>query len=78
MVNMLVVSPWVFVPKPFSPGDGQGDVLQNYVSGEFEERLPSTGVIFLDDWNAYHRMRGEIHCGTNTKRTPLPDVKWWE
>ena len=74
----MVVSPWVFVPKPFGPRDGQGDVFENYVSGEFADKLPGAGVIFLDDWNTYHRMEGEIHCGTNAKRTPPPDVKWWE
>ena len=78
MVSILVPSAWVFVPKPFGPRDGQGDVFENYVSDEFQERLPGTGVIFLDDWTPYHVGHGEIHCGTNTKRTPLPDVKWWE
>jgi len=78
MVNMLVVSPWVFVAKPFGPRDGQRDVFENYVSAEFADKLPGTGVRFLDDWNTYHRWAGEIHCGTNAKRTPPPDVKWWE
>ncbi|MEW5818431.1 MAG: protein-arginine deiminase family protein [Spirochaetota bacterium] len=34
-------------------------------------------MIFIDDWNTYHNEEGEIHCGTNVKRTP-PGVKWWE
>ena len=75
---MLVVSPWVFVPEPFGPRDAEGDVFEDYVRYEFGEGLPGTGVIFLDDWNAYHRMRGEIHCGTNAKRSPPANVKWWE
>jgi len=34
-------------------------------------------VHFIDDWNEYHCYYGEIHCGTNVKRTP-PTVNWWE
>ena len=78
MVNMLVVSPWVFVPKPFGPRDAEGDVFEDYVSDRFEQEFPGIGVRFLDDWTPYHIGHGEVHCGTNAKRTPPPDVKWWE
>jgi protein-arginine deiminase len=30
----------------------------------------------VDDWNAYHLLWGEVHCGTNTVRTPT--ANWWE
>jgi len=30
---------------------------------------------YLDDWYVYHEGVGEIHCGTNTRRTPIDD--WW-
>jgi protein-arginine deiminase len=33
---------------------------------------------FLDDWETYHLMWGEVHCGTNILRTPRSDVYWWE
>jgi hypothetical protein len=34
-------------------------------------------VHFVDDWY-YHVGWGEAHCGTNAKRTPHLDAKWWE
>ena len=32
---------------------------------------------FLDDWYEYHILQGEVHCGTNTLRTPS-QTRWWE
>lgn len=38
-------------------------------------------VHFVDDWEWYHSAEGEIHCGTNVKRTP-PELthpqRWWD
>jgi Protein-arginine deiminase (PAD) len=31
--------------------------------------------LWLDDWEMYHLALGEVHCGTNTRRTPTAD--WW-
>ena len=36
----------------------------------------SLELVFLDDWYDYHLMLGEVHCGTNVKRT-APRT-WWE
>ena len=33
---------------------------------------------FLDNWETYHLMWGEVHCGTNILRTPRSDLYWWE
>jgi hypothetical protein len=41
-------------------------------------------VHFIDDWDYYHRMDGEVHCGTNVLRTPPEDAAgytgpfWWQ
>ncbi|HYN82253.1 MAG TPA: protein-arginine deiminase family protein [Gemmatimonadaceae bacterium] len=41
-------------------------------------------VHFIEDWDDYHIMEGEVHCGTNVRRTPIEaDVtyrgpKWWD
>jgi hypothetical protein len=32
---------------------------------------------FIDNWNAYHRWKGGVHCGSNVKRK-LPDYNWWD
>jgi protein-arginine deiminase len=34
-------------------------------------------VDFIEDWDDYHAVEGEVHCGTNTART-IPAAKWWE
>ena len=31
---------------------------------------------WVDDWEWYHMALGEVHCGSNTKRTPL--ANWYE
>jgi len=45
-------------------------------------RLKPTGakIHFVDTWDWYHRLDGEIHCGTNVQRTPMEKSggpKWW-
>lgn len=35
----------------------------------------SVEPLWLDDWEMYHLALGEVHCGTNTRRTPTAD--WW-
>jgi len=63
--------------------DFNGDGLLNTFRDPFkiylEDVLPD-GLVphFLDDWNDYHLMEGEVHCGTNILRTPRADLFWWE
>jgi hypothetical protein len=36
---------------------------------------------FVDDWDMYHLNLGELHCGTNVKRTPPEKSsapRWWD
>jgi protein-arginine deiminase len=66
----------LFMPDPFlrPAGDDQGD---DPFIAEIEGLLPE-GMDFhwLDDWDYYHIMLGEVHCGSNVVRTPIDD--WWE
>jgi protein-arginine deiminase len=32
-------------------------------------------LVFIDDWSTYHMALGEVHCGTNVRRTPVDP--WW-
>ncbi len=63
--------------------DFNGDGLLNTFRDPFRtylvEVLPE-GLVphFLDDWNNYHLMEGEVHCGTNILRVPRSDLSWWE
>lgn len=36
---------------------------------------PGMTMHFLDNWDTYHMGLGEVHCGTNVRRTPT--ASWW-
>jgi protein-arginine deiminase len=74
MVNHLVLGDISVVPKPYGPRiDGKDPLEQAFV-----EAVPERKVRFIDDWLAYHEMSGEVHCGTNVRRRPAAEVRWWE
>ena len=77
MVNMLVLNKHCIVPKPFGPVVGGTDLFEENLRSKLG-RLGLT-VKFIDDWHEYHVNLGEVHCGTNTLRKPVPAKwKWWE
>ena len=39
-------------------------------------RAAVVDVVFVDDWDFYHRLIGNVHCGTVVKREIL-DFDWW-
>ncbi|MDZ8055326.1 MAG: protein-arginine deiminase family protein [Aulosira sp. ZfuVER01] len=75
MVNMIVLNQHLGIPKPFGPKVNNQCQFEAYVKGLLEP----LGLVchFIDDWDPYFRSRGEIHCGTNTRRQPFSQ-KWWE
>ena len=74
MVNMLVVNRHCIVPKPFGPIVSSADVFE----GDLQTSLTPLGltVDFLDCWTENHVNLGEVHCGTNTLRTPNRGRFW--
>lgn len=72
MVNSLIANGKIVIPKPFGPVDGGADVFET----EMSARIPGDGEVFVDDWDDYHRDYGEIHCGTNVRRS-MPMLWWW-
>ncbi len=65
----------LFIPDPFLRED-EGDQGADPLIAEVEALLPdSLTTHWIDDWDWYHIMWGEVHCGSNTERTPLDD--WW-
>lgn len=69
----LVVNGKVIAPKPFGPKNASG---QDAFEAIMMDRI-GNNVSFIDDWSTYHLAYGEVHCGTNVKRTP-PAVNWWD
>uniref|UniRef100_A0A803XMD8 protein-arginine deiminase n=1 Tax=Meleagris gallopavo TaxID=9103 RepID=A0A803XMD8_MELGA len=74
MVNMLVLGRHLGIPKPFGP----------LVAGQccLEERVRALlqplglSCTFINDFFSYHKLAGEVHCGTNVRRKPFA-FKWW-
>jgi protein-arginine deiminase len=46
---------------------------------QLEQAMAKVGytVDWIEDWDLYHRLSGEVHCGSNTKRA-IVATKWWE
>ena len=79
-VNMLVVSRGgsnnhLCIPKPFGPHTAAGCQFEADIHTKLTPHV--TALRFIDDFFTYHVGQGEIHCGTNSQRTPPAD-KWWE
>ncbi len=76
LVNGLYTSDTHFAaPEPHGPVIDGKDMFK----AAFAESLGRLGITvdWVEDWDAYHRIFGEVHCGTNaTRRTP--DARWWE
>lgn len=70
--NFQLVNGTLYFPRQFGP--------RNPVTGVdlFEAAVLSgvPGAKFVDDWNLYHRLEGEVHCGSNVLRVPYA-LDWW-
>jgi protein-arginine deiminase len=75
-VNMLVLDERnVVVPDPFGPVVNGRDIFKAQLEAALARY--QVRIHWVDDWNLYHRLAGEVHCGTNTVRS-VPSMKWWE
>ena len=75
-VNGVLVNPTNFIaPDPHGPVINGKDIFKT----QMEQALAPDGITvrWVDDWNLYHRLAGEVHCGTNATRA-IPSTKWWE
>jgi protein-arginine deiminase len=63
-------------PRPHGPKIGGVDPFETQLT----EALSQHGITvhYIENWDMLHRLSGEVHCGTNTKRAPMPGVYWWE
>ncbi|MFT4624775.1 MAG: hypothetical protein ACI8PZ_003438 [Myxococcota bacterium] len=80
-VNMLVSTGEdgaveAFLPDPFLRGDDEGPESDPFVA-LVNDLLPANVTPhWVDNWYTYHLAWGEVHCGTNTVRTPT--ANWWD
>ena len=77
MVNGIYLSDTDFgPPDPHGPVIGGQDLWKAQLEGAL---LPyGINVRWIEDWDLYHRLDGEVHCGSNTTRAVPANIKWWE
>jgi protein-arginine deiminase len=63
-------------PVPHGPVIGGKDIFKE----QMEAELGKVGVTvqWIEDWDLYHRLDGEIHCGSNMTRQVPTTGHWWE
>ncbi len=74
-VNLTYVGPTVVsAPRPYGPVINGKDIFED----QMEKALQPYGITvkWTEDWDLYHRLEGEVHCGSNADRAVT--VKWWE
>ncbi|KAK1901796.1 Protein-arginine deiminase type-2 [Dissostichus eleginoides] len=74
MVNMIVLGKNLGIPKPFGPKVNGRCALEVEMCSLMEGL--GLSCTFIDDFASYHKMLGEVHCGSNVRREPF-DFKWW-
>jgi protein-arginine deiminase len=76
-VNGIYLSDTVYgPPKPHGPKINGKDIFETQLVEAFAPY--GITVHFIEDWDLYHRLDGEVHCGSNATRQ-VPDANyWWE
>lgn len=76
-VNGIYLSDQDFgAPDPHGPVVNGQDIFKK----QLEEALAPFGVKvhWIENWNLYHALDGEVHCGSNVTRAIPTDAAWWE
>jgi hypothetical protein len=79
MVNLIIADAdgeqHLFIPDPYFRTDVDDQASDPLITA-FEAALPEGLVThYVDNWDVYHLGLGEVHCGTNVRRTPMDE--WW-
>lgn len=63
-------------PDPHGPDINGQDIFQVQMTNALQPY--GVTVHYIEDWDTYHRLDGEVHCGSNTTRAIPANTKWWE
>jgi protein-arginine deiminase len=80
MVNLTVANipgepVKLLMADPFLRAD-VADQGSDPLIADMRARFPAgVELVFVDDWDTYHMALGEVHCGSNVRRTPVDG--WW-
>jgi len=85
-VNLLAFNGHVAHPDPWGPQINGVDMWKQDLMDRLGTPLNGLGaegsgldVNFVDDWDDYHILDGEVHCGSNPEASaPFSSVTWWE
>ena len=75
-VNGIAMSDKIFfAPDPHGPVIGGKDIFK----AAFEASMTTLGitVYWVEDWDLFHSLDGEIHCATNVDRLVGAGETWW-
>jgi protein-arginine deiminase len=83
--NILVVGDYAAIPDPWGPVIDGADMFQKDLLDRLATPLNKLGsngeglhVTFVDDWEYYHSLDGEVHCGSNVDAAPPAAAQWWK
>jgi protein-arginine deiminase len=74
-INSLIINGHAVVPDPLGPLVNGEDAFARVISSALSAH--GIQVHFLDVWETFHWLGGEIHCGTNTVRR-ISEPMWWK
>ncbi len=64
------------MPDPHGPIINGADLFKTQAVTEFGK--VNVTIHWIEDWDLYHALDGEAHCGSNTTRVIPTNVRWWE
>jgi protein-arginine deiminase len=72
--NMQWDGPRAWIPKQYSAStSNEPDVFMKNIRDTIESNGGTAN--FIEDWENFHIRFGEVHCGSNARRSPPAD--WW-
>lgn len=83
-INMMVLpsangTTYFAIPDPEGPDLGGVDQFQADITAKLQALTNGTNpfnITYVDVFWSYHNLLGELHCGSNSVRTP-PNDDWW-
>ncbi|MBX3191721.1 MAG: protein-arginine deiminase [Labilithrix sp.] len=62
-------------PDPHGPVIDGKDIFKEALAAPL--RKIGIEVDWIENWDTYHRLLGEVHCSSNATRK-IPEARWWE